>query len=81
METIVFTHAFIVRFFSRLVHLKMPIDKKRYAVAAFAIATAAIIEEEIYAKTNVKHEESGQKNGCLGVLKSGYTTVSHLSCG
>ena len=44
VETIVFTHAFIVRFFSRLVHLKMPIDKKRYAVAAFAIATAAIIE-------------------------------------
>ena len=37
----------------------MAIDKKRYAVAAFAIATAAIIDEKNISKS--KHKAQGKR--------------------
>ena len=52
----------------------MPIEKKRYAVADFAIATAAIIEEKSIIKNKRKARGKSTKNGCSGVTKNGYTT-------
>ena len=39
----------------------MPIDKKRYAVAAFAIATAAIIDEKNISKSKHKAQRKRTK--------------------
>ena len=48
IETTVFKHIlFFCKFFVRLVHLKMKKDRKRRTVAAFAIATAAVIEKKV----------------------------------
>ena len=48
IETTVFKHIlFFCKFFVRLVHLKMNKDRKRRTVAAFAIATAAVIEKKV----------------------------------
>ena len=46
VETALFTRMFFLRLSLRLLQLKMKIEKERRAVAAFTIATAAIIEEK-----------------------------------